>query len=197
MSPQLQLSPLATYDKPFHYAVFRRLLPQETSGSILEWLENCASWRLVETGFYEQFEFDVRETQLPSGVAFLRVPEFLAQIRVQMENIFHARLGHRPEITAHKLVAGQRIRLHNDFVAGAETHRLVIQFGRIWREDNGGLLVMFNSADPADIFKMYPPTHNCAFGFAISPTSYHAVSTIHSGARFSLVYSFYAQRRIA
>ena len=36
---------------------------------------------------------------------------------------------------------------------------------------------MFNSADATDIHKIYPPTHNSAFGFAITPTSYHAVST--------------------
>ena len=196
MSPTLQLVAPTSHSKPFRYMVSSRALPPETSGLILAWLEACEFWRLVETGFYDQYEFDLRDVRLPTEVAFLRLAGFLAQLRERMENLFQARLGDHPDITAHKLVPGQRIRLHNDFVPGAETHRLVIDFGRTWRADNGGLLIVFNSADATDIHKIYPPTHNSAFGFAITPTSYHAVSTPHAGARFSLVYSFYERCRI-
>ena len=53
--------------------VSSRALPPETSGLILAWLEACEFWRLVETGFYDQYEFDLRDVRLPTEVAFLRL----------------------------------------------------------------------------------------------------------------------------
>jgi hypothetical protein len=55
----------------------------------------------------------------------------------------------------------------------------------------GGFLLFFNRADPADVHRIFLPIHNSLVGFAISPDSNHAVSTIHDGERFTLVYSFY------
>ena len=88
-------------------------------------------------------------------------------------------------------VLGQRIRIHNDYIPGAETHRVLVQLNNGWADDNGGLLVFFNSDDPADIHRAFRPLHNSCVAFAISPSSYHAVSTIHGGERYTLVYSFY------
>ena len=86
----------------------------------------------------------------------------------RIAELFGIDLRHRVDITAHKLVPGQRIRIHNDFIPGAETHRLLMQFNRDWQDDNGGLLLFFNSADPADIHKIFRPVHNSAVGFAIT-----------------------------
>ena len=95
------------------------------------------------------------------------------------------------DIAEKSVKPGQRIRLHNDFIAGAETHRLMIQLNQGWKDENGGFLLFFNSADASDLHKVFRPVHNSAVGFAISPESYHAVSTLHAGERFTLVYSFY------
>ena len=50
---------------------------------------------------------------------------------------------------------------------------------------------MFNSQDPSDVHKVFVPTNDSVFGFAISEKSNHAVSTIHGGERFTVVFSFY------
>jgi Rps23 Pro-64 3,4-dihydroxylase Tpa1-like proline 4-hydroxylase len=115
-------------------------------------------------------------------------------MQLRMAELFGVDLSPRVDITAHKLIPGQRIRIHNDFIPGAETHRLLMHFNRRWQDDNGGLFLLFNSADPADIHKIFRPVHNSAVGFAITTTSYHAVSTVHTGERFTLVYSFYEQQ---
>ena len=104
-------------------------------------------------------------------------------------------MSERIDITAHQLVPGQRIRLHNDFIPGYETHRLLIQLNQGWDVANGGLLMFFNSADPADIHKIFLPLHNSAVVFAISASSYHAVTPLSGGERFTLVYSFYEKPR--
>jgi Rps23 Pro-64 3,4-dihydroxylase Tpa1-like proline 4-hydroxylase len=191
MSTPLRLSAVHLFSEPFHYWISPEALDPDVSRMVLAWLEADAPWKLVQADFYEQFEFSLWDVQLPAGLAVLRAPSFLASTKKRMAELFDVELRDHFDITAHKLVPGQRIRLHNDFIPDAETHRLLIQFNRGWHDANGGLLLFFNSADPADIHKIFRPVHNSAVGFAITATSYHAVSTVHAGERYTLVYSFY------
>ena len=194
MNVPLRLSAVNVFSKPFPYLISPEALNPDVSDAVLKWLETYEAWTLVETDFYEQFEFSLWEVEVPAALSFLLSPGFLTAIKTKLEKLFEITLGDRLDITAHKLIPGQRIRLHNDFIPGAETHRLFIQFNRDWHDKNGGLLVLFNSSAPADIHKVFQPLHNSAFGFAISPASNHAVSKLHAGVRFTLVYSFYEQK---
>ena len=191
MTPVLRLSSAEVFSEPFPYVVSPASLDPAVSCRILAWLESEAPWRLVEANFYEQFEFNFLDSQLPPDLAFMRSSDFLAAVKTRMAALFGAVLGERIDATAHRLVPGQRIRLHNDFIAGAETHRLLIQLNRGWKDENGGFLLFFNGADPTNLHKVFRPVHNSAVGFAITPESHHAVSTLHAGQRFTLVYSFY------
>ncbi|RUX10175.1 2OG-Fe(II) oxygenase, partial [Mesorhizobium sp. M8A.F.Ca.ET.059.01.1.1] len=94
------------------------------------------------------------------------------------------------EVTAHRMVVGQTIRIHNDFRPGGETHRILVQLNRGWADDQGGLLMLFGSGDADDVRRVIRPVHGSGLGFSISESSFHAVSTITSGERFTLVYSF-------
>jgi Rps23 Pro-64 3,4-dihydroxylase Tpa1-like proline 4-hydroxylase len=98
------------------------------------------------------------------------------------------------EVTAHKLVSGQTIRVHNDHRPKGETHRVLVQLNRGWTDAQGGLLLLFGSAAAEDVRRILRPTHGSAISFAISPQSFHAVSTIQRGERYTLVYSFRAAR---
>jgi Rps23 Pro-64 3,4-dihydroxylase Tpa1-like proline 4-hydroxylase len=179
--------------KPFHYLILPKAFEPEDSLSILKWLETDAPWKLVETDFYEQFEFDVLDVELPNQLAFLYERDFLDYLIKQVESLFSVNLTDKVDLTAHKLISGQTIRLHNDYIPNQETHRLLIQLNRDWKEENGGFLLFFNSSDPKDIHRIIRPVHNSLAGFEISPDSNHAVSTIHSGERYTLVYSLYAE----
>lgn len=181
------------FSAPFPYFFSPAALTEQTSSLVLEWLESCTSWNLTETDFYEQHEFSFWDVELPAHLSFLKEQAFLDTIREGMEGLFEVRLQQRLDFTAHRLVPGQRIRLHNDYIPGCETHRLLIQLNRGWADDNGGILMFFNSSDPTDVHKIFYPIHNSAVGFAISANSNHAVSTIYGGERFTLVYSFYAE----
>ncbi len=177
--------------KPFRYFVSPQAFSERIALGLLSWLEADAPWRLVETDFYEQFEFSLLDEETPASLAFLRKRSFLESLRGRMESLFRTRLGERVDVTAHKLVPGQRIRIHNDYIEGGETHRLLVQLNRGWNESDGGFLMFFNSPEPADVHRVLRPTNNTSVGFAISPESNHAVSTVHGGERFTLVYSFY------
>jgi Rps23 Pro-64 3,4-dihydroxylase Tpa1-like proline 4-hydroxylase len=187
----LDFSPFEVFSGPFPYAITKRTFIGEISYAILEWLQTKAPWQLVETDFYEQFEFSLFDADLPPCIRFLGDRTFIDVLSAEIEKLFGVRLAERVDVTAHRLIQGQRIRIHNDYIFGGETHRLLIQLNHGWRDEDGGFLLFFNSPDPSDIHKVFRPVHNTAIAFAISSDSNHAVTTIHGNERFTLVYSFY------
>ena len=176
---------------PFPYYIAEEALTKEPADSLLDWLESDAPWKLVETGFYEQYEFSFFSVDLPSIIAALIDRPNLERVKGLVQDTFGVILSDRMDVTAHKLLPGQRIRLHNDYIPGEETHRVLVQLNRGWDDENGGLLMFFNSSDPADIHRVLRPIHNSCIAFEVSPDSNHAVTVIHSGERFTLVFSFY------
>jgi Rps23 Pro-64 3,4-dihydroxylase Tpa1-like proline 4-hydroxylase len=189
----ITLSSIENFCKPFEYFVSRQALREDLSTKLLKWLETEAPWKLVETDFYEQYEFSFWDAVVPSDLLVFRESDLLSALKTTIEHLFRVSLGNDIEIAAHKLIPGQRIRIHNDFIDGEKTYRLLIQLNRGCKDEDGGLLLLFNSSDPADIHKAFRPIHNSALGFVVSTISNHAVSTIHRGERFTLVYSFHGK----
>lgn len=187
----LRLTSLEVFVKPFPYFTAAEGLGGVVSSAILEWLETKAPWKLVETDFYEQYEFSMFGVPLPRPLKFVVGRPFLNEVRVKMERVFGRRLSERIDCTAHKLVQGQTIRIHNDCLPAGETHRVLLQLNRGWLDAQGGYLMLFNSQDPSDVHRIFPPVNDSVVGFAISERSNHAVSTVHAGERFTLVFSFY------
>ena len=180
-------------ESPFNYLVSPKAFDLKIGETILNWLEKSAPWSLVETDFYEQYEFSFFDQKLPDYLDFLKSKETLQFIQNFIESNFKTHLSKKLDFTAHKLLSGQRIRIHNDYIPGMETHRLLIQLNRGWFDENGGMLMFFNSQDPKDLHKVFRPLNNTAVAFEISPKSHHAVSAINSGERYTLVYSFYKE----
>lgn len=189
----LDLSSVESFSKPFDYFVSPQALSDDVSTTLLGWLETGAPWKLVETDFYEQYEFSFWDVDVPLELRVFREPDFLNALKTKVEDLFKVEIRNNIDVAAHKLIPGQRIRIHNDLIADERAYRLLIQLNRGCKDEDGGLLLLFNSSDPADIHRVFRPIHNSAMGFAVSPTSNHAVSTIHGGERFTLVYSFYGK----
>lgn len=177
---------------PFEHFEVRNAIPTELQAQCLQWLEREAPWKLVETDFYEQYEFSLLEDAFPTSIAWLSSPETIKFLRSKISLIFGTSLKEDVEVTAHKLLPGQTIRIHNDFIAGAETHRILLQLNREWLDEYGGQLMLFSGPEPELLHKIIPPTSGSVQGFAISPNSHHAVSTVHGGERFTVVYSFFS-----
>lgn len=189
----LRLTSLEVFIEPFPYFTAAEGFGDDVSSAILDWLEAEAPWTLVETDFYEQHEFSLSGVGTPPHLTFLTERPFLDDLRAKVERIFGVQLREQVDSTVHKLVPGQRIRIHNDFIPGEETHRVLVQLNRGWHDDRGGFLMFFNSRDPSDVHRVFSPVHDSVVGFAISENSNHAVSTIHDGERFTLVFSFYGR----
>jgi len=168
------------------------VLPKLLTDSVLAWMETDAVWSLSIANFYEQWEMPLEERALPSGLAALLHRSTVCRLVRTMFGPFTDAKLNLIDVTAHKLLPGQTIRIHNDYVEGEESHRLLIQLNRGWIDTQGGLLMLFGSSRVDDVRRVIRPLHASATAFAISPKSFHAVSTIQSGERYTLVYSFKA-----
>ncbi|HEX5262495.1 MAG TPA: cyclophane-containing peptide 2OG-Fe(II) oxygenase YhhC [Phenylobacterium sp.] len=181
-------------ETPFAHATHPAPLAEGLCEAALAWMETAAPWRLRVASFYEQWEFHLDPDALPAELGPLLATDTVDHLTRLMFRPLGARGLRLTEVTAHKLLPGQTIRVHNDYLADGETHRLLVQLNRGWADEQGGLLMLFGSASPEDVQRMLRPTHRSAMAFAISPHSFHAVSTIRSGERYTLVYSFQAAR---
>ena len=184
-------SQLRITDDPYRHVSAPSVFSSDTANAALAWLERDASWKLRIADFYEQWEVHVQDALLPDEVKALCSDETIAKM---IEDIIAPLSFGQPvtltEVTAHKLLAKQTIRIHNDFLDGDEHYRLLVQLNRGWIDAQGGMLMLFASGCSTDVRRVLRPVHGSIFAFEISPASYHAVSTVHSGERYTLVYSF-------
>lgn len=175
---------------PFpHFSVNSVLTPDKIT-QVFNWFQDTTIWNLVETDFYEQYEFSLLHTNLADNVKCLVSEPTLRYIEQKYIREFNVNALKLVDIVAHKLVNEQRIGIHNDFINGEETHRLVLHINPHWKEENGGLLLLFTSSKPENIAKIVKPVDNTAFGFEISRQSHHAVSKIYDYTRYTIVYTF-------
>jgi len=175
---------------PFPHFTSNSVLPSNKITEVFNWFQDTRIWNLVETDFYEQYEFSLLHTDLPENMNCLISEETLSYVEQKYIQEFKLNALKLVDVVAHKLVNEQRIGIHNDFINGEETHRMVLHINPHWREDNGGLLLLFKSAKPEDMVKIIKPVDNTAFGFEISRQSHHAVSKIYDYTRYTIVYTF-------
>jgi hypothetical protein len=193
-APVIDLRAAAIAAAPFPHALAVECLAFDFAATLLDWFEADAPWRLVEMDFYEQYEFSLWDVCAPPA-AMLTAARALSALRTEMIRLFACHFETRVDVVAHKLLPGQRIAIHNDYLAGEETHRLVVQLNRGLTDADGGFLMLFKSGNPKDIYQILRPIHRSGLAFEISANSFHAVSRQHANVRYTLVFSLYAEQR--
>ena len=178
-------------NQPFQHIKFSKIFTDEYALKLLGWLEKCVNWKLKTTDFYQQFECNLSSCMVPQDIQYFREKFFLESLIRIIEDSFHTKIGININISATKMVEGQFVEIHNDYLSSESSHRLIIYLNKGWEEKQGGGLVIFNSYDHEDIHEIILPNHNTGFAFKISRNSLHEVKSIVSGQRFSLVYTFY------
>jgi len=103
--------------------------------------------------------------------------------------VFGVSLSGRINISAHKLTAGHHASIHTDNLPG-ETHRIVVQLNRGRADGSRGNLVLLAGPSPNDVEIVFKQRTNSAIGFPLGPASYHAVTEVKTGTRFSIIYTF-------
>ncbi len=192
INESLENKPVQYDSRPFPHLLIEEVLDNSLLEELIIWFESTDEWKIIKTSFYEQYEFSLLDASLPSEIQSLIGQDWVIEIKKLFHLHFQVSNLALVDVTAHKHINGQSIGIHNDYIEGDETHRLVIQVNTNWREENGGFLMMFDSDNAQDLIKVVRPLSNSALGFEISERSFHAVSQIFEFKRYSLVYTFKA-----
>jgi hypothetical protein len=186
------IKPTHCSDTRFPGFISAPALEDNTCRHLLDWLQNGVPWKFHKTDFYTQLECDLLAAVPPSECRNLFTKTNLGILRTLMAKAFHVELARRQTVIAHKLLPSYEIGPHNDDPSpGMETHRLVIQLSD--SSLKGGDLLIHGSRNAADVRASFPPVYNSCIAFALSSQSYHSVTTIVSGARYSVVFSFWSK----
>lgn len=176
---------------PFPHLRARDVVPADVASGMLDWLDVAAPWSLTHASFYDQHEFSMLSVDLPDAFEPLVSDRYVSAVAQELQSSLGAGPLELVDVNVHRLVSGMTIRLHNDFLgSNEESHRMLVQLNRGWSTAQGGLLMLFEGDDPESLTDIVLPAHRSGFGFEISPRSHHAVSTVHSGVRDTLVYTY-------
>jgi Rps23 Pro-64 3,4-dihydroxylase Tpa1-like proline 4-hydroxylase len=176
---------------PFPHLRIPDAISLNDADTVLTWLEQKAPWALRVEDFYQQHEFSLLSVQLDDVMKWLVSDQFVGEVHKVISDSFQLKRELTlVDVNAHRLGPGQVIRIHNDYIESAETHRFLIQLNRGWNVQQGGLLMLFGNDEVSTLHDVILPTHRGGFAFEISPHSFHAVSEIKHGHRYTLVYTF-------
>jgi hypothetical protein len=189
MTYQPDFSDAQVFTEPYPHAWLAQLFPSDANYEMRSWLEACDCWEHTVTDFYEQYEFSLQSMKLPASLEFLTDGEVIATMTDWMVSTFEVPELVVSDVVVHCLHPGHKIGIHNDHIDGGETHRLLIQLSDDL-ELVGGDLLMLEKMDPRSLRRIIKPRFGTAYAFAISADSYHAVSEVKEGRRYSLIYSF-------
>ena len=180
-----------SFDHPYRHAWIPRLFPPTSNNRILEWLEQDIPWKFASKNFYRQFEISLTTVPPPADLGFLVAADTLSAMANWLRTEFDTPEIESTDIVAHLLASGHGMGVHNDFRKDGETVRLLLQFSR---NVVGGETALFRNHSPDSVCRVIQPVHGTGLAFAISEVSYHAVSKVWEGQRFTLVYSFRSRR---
>jgi hypothetical protein len=180
---------------PYPHAAGRRLFAPTLAARWLSLLEAIPRWRPAVAAFYaaEATAIEPASLSLELGpeLAALIDDRGLRRLERAASALFGRPLALHGPIVAHRMTCDHAIGVHSDAPApGEETHRIVILVARDPRPAGGGHFVLLEAPAVDRARRLLPLAHNSAVAFALDARSYHAVTRVTAGHRFSLVLSF-------
>lgn len=174
--------------EPFKHCHAQGIVATETESALLSWLEGIPEWRHKVESFYEHYGLDLASVDQCDASALLCSRPYLFVLKKWMEDWFDVKLSSNIRIWAHWLRPGNGIGVHNDNTPGE--FRFVLQLNSGWDISHGGLTLLASGKKPLKIEKAIPPISNTALAFRTDALSYHAVTEVLDGNRYSIVFVF-------
>lgn len=175
------------YRQPFPHTWLPHIFSNSVNDQVLCWLEEFNQWTFTTKNFYKQHEFSLKVQPPPAELAFLTSSYTLQTMSNWLQEEFEIK-GLKPtDVVAHRLESNQGIGIHNDQGKYGEKIRLLLQLNQ---RVTGGELALFQDHRPESVCRIIRPIHGTAVAFAISNISYHAVTKVKEGRRFTIIYSF-------
>ncbi|MDM0112636.1 2OG-Fe(II) oxygenase [Variovorax sp. J22R133] len=178
--------------EPFPLVKVDGAMDARLSGTLYAWLESLDGWRISGGSFYAVGEIDLRARTIPAGLQTLFEPRTLALLRGQLGELFGCAFDARMRIVAHRMNAGDGAGIHCDDPRGTEeTHRVVLTLGQDSATSRGGLFTVFGGPCADQCVHAWPATHNQCLLFEADARSFHAITEVRQGTRYSIVLSFW------
>jgi hypothetical protein len=182
------------FSEPFPHFFCPEFLDATTADALLAWLD-ARPWRPVGLEGYDGYcDAPLNAWNLPEALSGMVAPGFLIQLRQLMAQFFAIDSSGPVRATAHRILAGGGLSPHTDVSHIRFTHRLLVQLNRGWSPECGGLLCLHGgnpNANQESLRKSVPPIHRSGFAFEISERSFHSVTPVLHGQRYTLSYTFY------
>ncbi|MEL7043197.1 MAG: cyclophane-containing peptide 2OG-Fe(II) oxygenase YhhC [Pseudomonadota bacterium] len=179
---------------PFAHAAHGEAISAELADELLNWFEVGAKWTFKEIeDFYNIHTLNMLHQEIPNSLQELVSKETFEKIKSRVEYIYKCRLSGEIDVQAQKMVSGNRIGIHTDYGDVGQSHRVLVQLNRGWRERDGGIFIVLEDEKALNkngTQKYYMPIHRFGYSFEICENSFHAVSNVNSGERYTLMYSF-------
>ncbi|WP_340027402.1 2OG-Fe(II) oxygenase [Paenibacillus sp. FSL H7-0940] len=185
-----------TLEQPYFHFKVEQFFDSKVAGHLLSWLQDTNLYRTVEGGFYKQTMFPITTDRLPEDLQNLFDEKNRNQIQKKAEQYFETMFHDSFLITAHRLLPTEKTLIHNDYLADPYhmkygfTHRIIVYINDQWKREDGGVLGVYASDQSSDLVHTYEPIHNSAIGLAFSPNSYHDVSEVVGGERYTINFTF-------
>lgn len=171
---------------PFEHCVISNWLTKTEEISVLETLEQDIGWKRQRAHFYTHSSVDLSQVEPSSDFSPICSREKLSTLKLLMEQTFHRSFCNEIRVWIHKMTPGDGIGIHNDN-CDSEL-RVVLQLNRGWHAHQGGLSVFLSRKRSDFIERIYLPVSNSVIAFPTTRASYHAVTDVMEGTRFSIVY---------
>ena len=173
---------------PFPHLWWGTFLPPSIADQALSWLETVHIWKREQSDIHLYDSFNLSDIHMPGVVGGIVSTRFLGRVRRSLEEVLQVGLSSVVRVQVHRLLPGHVIGEHTD--AQALEVRVAVVLCRSRPALTGGELILFASPNEHQQRRAYPPLHNHAVGFQTGTATPHAVSQVHNGARFSLIYRF-------
>lgn len=181
---------LCTRATPFTHFVRFDAIESDAASATLRWLEGSDRWISRVDARYHFYELALRDTAPPPVASFM-FRESCDAVREECSRTFGIDFEN-VTVAIHKMQPGCHIRIHTDHGTDAVTHRFIVHLNRGWDASFGGLLLFLDAEHRDEIHeghRYYIPQHRLGVGFEVSERSYHAVSEVLAGTRYTLCYS--------
>ncbi|MFE2302487.1 2OG-Fe(II) oxygenase [Streptomyces sp. NPDC059445] len=190
---------MALSTDPFRHATGQNMLSNEDAERILNWLKVTDEFIPRNEEFYRSSAFHIGPQNSPACWKDVFSSAMVSTIRLQVQELFKVALRPDVYISANCYRAGQGTLIHTDYQPPGKrdefytTHRLILYLNSAWDESDGGRLGLFRSAADTTPVATVDPISNSGVALEIRPNSFHAVSAIHGGERYSINFTFVAQ----
>lgn len=155
---------------------------------VLCWLQGADAWQRDVRSFSRHDSFALTPAIVPTEAGSAVSPRLLMAMRGELRSRLQVDLKPFAWIEAHRSTKRDRIGIHTD--EGVNEVRVALNLNSGWTEGRGGLLSLQDRPVGPRKRVEYSPFHNSATAFRTTPTSYHRVSPINGGRRYTLLYRF-------